>query len=94
MRRAVGRPRGSVDLTGTARRAAVGRRSGMNRVGRAIRHARESMNVAASELAAAIGVHPSSVHAWEAGAHCFSAWRLLAIADALGVPLASIVEDA
>jgi transcriptional regulator with XRE-family HTH domain len=60
--------------------------------GRTLRRARESVDVSASELAAALGVHPSSVHAWESGLHGPMAWRLFAIADALGLPVSHLLE--
>lgn len=87
-----GRPPGSVDLGAScvrpvplpeAMRFAV-------QVGLAIRHLREEQHIAASELAAAIGVGTAAVLAWERG-HAPSVPRLYQIATALGIQVADIL---
>lgn len=93
----MGRPRGSKDRGGRALRTPHDDRYALAyaalHVGRAIREAREAMDIAASELAAAIDVDPSAVHSWERGAHCPCLGRLMRVAWALGISPASLLED-
>ncbi len=94
--RKLGRPCGSVDRNGRALRVPL-RAYAHDHValviGEAIRRARESQDVAASELAAAIDVGTSAVLAYERGARLAPLHQLWRIAAALGVRLDSIVGE-
>lgn len=61
-------------------------------VGATIRAARESRGITAVQLAELLGVSDQTVLRWERGLHEPDAWRLQAIADALGMRLAVSVE--
>lgn len=89
------RPRGSRDRHGKALRTPHDNRWAQayagTHVGAEIRFAREAQDIAASELAAAIGVDPSTVHQWERGVRTPPLFRLLRIAWALGVTPSSLL---
>lgn len=94
MSRAVGRPRGSRDRCGAARFVDSGVRDFVVRAfGEQIRRARESADVAADELAMAIGCHPRTIHGLEAGTRTPRLSTLVAIAMALGVPVDHLVPE-
>jgi DNA-binding XRE family transcriptional regulator len=89
-----GRPRGSFDLRAPAKR--VNRRT-LGVVVAAfpehLRHVRIGQNVAASELAAAIGVNTRTLHAYESGRTVPPLCRVVAIALALGLPFEHLVPE-
>lgn len=90
------RPRGSRDRHGKALRTPHddrwARAYAATHVGAEIRFARESQDIAASELAAAVGVDPSAVFAWEAGRVIPSLPRLMRVAWALGIAPSSLLS--
>lgn len=94
IRRGSGRPLGSRDRRGKARRT---HRTVVEAVTKAfaaqIRHVRESANISASELAAAIGLHPRTLFGYESGRAKLPLYRLVAIALALGVPFEHLVPE-
>jgi ribosome-binding protein aMBF1 (putative translation factor) len=96
MLRRMGRPRGSRDRMGRALRTPhddrYARAWAAHNVGEAIRAARERQDIAASELAAAVGVSASCVHQWESGRACPTLGRVMRIAWALGVSPSSLLE--
>ncbi len=95
IRRRVGRPRGSRDRYGAARRVDTRAIENVTRaLSEHLRHVRESANVAVDELAAAIGVQPSTVHRYESGRSVPPFQRLAAISIALGLPLEHLVPEA
>ena len=87
------RPRGSVDRGGRAAR--VSRQSARSmalKIARALRARRLEIDVSASELAAAVNVWPGTVHRIEAGGQVPSLTLLCALAAALQMPVAALVE--
>jgi ribosome-binding protein aMBF1 (putative translation factor) len=92
--RSTGRPRGSVDRHGKARR--VDRSTVkviMTAFAEHLRHVRESENVSVAELAAAMGVLPGVVHRCENGRIYPTLERLVSISLALGLPLDHLVPE-
>ena len=98
--RSPGRPIGSVDRSGRAVRAQVQHRRSprwlafCRALGAQLRRCRESRNIAATELAAAIGAHVQTVWIWERGRQAPCLPMLVAIAAALGCSLADLLPDA
>ena len=91
---AVSRPRGSRDRLGKARRVDRDALSfAVRAFGEQLRHVREDADIAASELAAAIGVGVTTVHSWEASRRIPPLHRLVAIAMALRVPFDHLVPE-
>lgn len=89
-----GRPTGSRDRCGAARR--INARTVAFVVlafADSIRRAREGANVAVEELAAAIGMNPSSLYGYERGDSRPSLTTLVAIAMALRVPVDHLVPE-
>ena len=83
-------------LTGHAMRA-VSIAEGVSyalRLGAEIRLARESVEVSADELAAALGVNTRTVHGWESGRCRPSVANLWRIARALGMRVESLLPEA
>lgn len=94
----IGRPRGSRDLTGPARRAVRSYRSRQwqsfcRALGDRLRTARRERAVAANELAAAISVSTMTVLAWERGRSAPAMLSLHAIGRALGCAMADLLPD-
>jgi ribosome-binding protein aMBF1 (putative translation factor) len=95
IRRRTGRPRGSVDRSGRARRVdAAALRAVMVAFAAQLRRVREAENVSAAELAAAMGINPGTVHRLENGQQYPTLERLASIALALGVPLEHLIPEA
>ncbi len=94
VRRKTGRPRGSVDRRGAARRVSPSVLSFVVRsFGEQIRRVRENANVSADELAVAIGVDPETVMRWESTRRVPRLRNLVAIAIALRVPVDHLVPS-
>jgi ribosome-binding protein aMBF1 (putative translation factor) len=93
-KRAVGRPRGSRDRRGSARRVdGDALRFVVRSFGEQIRRAREDADVSAEELAAATGLHVGTIHHYEAARSRPSLRSLVAIAMALRVPVDHLVPE-
>lgn len=94
-RRPRGRPRGSVDRTASALNPvpvdAAKRRASW--IGPAIREAREAANVSGEELANRVGVHKKTLGDWEAGTNPPPLHRVIQVASALGVTVASLCGE-
>lgn len=91
-KRAVGRPPGSRDRCGAARRVDAQDVRAMTLLfGDHLRRVREEANVSATELAAAVGYCVDTIHAYERGAIVPSLRALIAIAFALKLPLEHLV---
>lgn len=93
-----GRPRGSRDLLGPARRAVRSYRSRQWRafcqdLGNRLRTARRERAVAAEELASAISVSTMTVLAWERGRSAPAMLSLHAIGRALGCSLVDLLPE-
>lgn len=89
-----GRPRGSRDRHGKAKRV-DGRalRFAVRAFGEQIRRVRESADVSAAELAAATGLNVMTIHAYERAAARPSLRSVVAIAMALRVPVDHLVPE-
>ena len=90
------RPIGSRDRHGKALRTPHddrwARAYAATHVGAEIRFAREAQDIAASELAAAVGVDARTVHSWESGRVIPSLPRVLRVAWALGIAPSSLLS--
>ena len=92
-----GRPRGSPDRYGHAQRVDVEVkkrpqwRALARLIGHGIKTARERRDVAASELAAAIGSSVTVIYRWEKGVNPPHLSSLLAISLALDCPLSALI---
>lgn len=91
----VGRPKGSPDRHGSLRcptnKAACRRRALW--VGPAIQEAREAAGVSAEELGARVGTTGNTIAHYESGRRLPPLERLVAIAAALAVTVASLVAE-
>jgi len=91
----VGRPKGSRDRPG-ALRDPGDKRSCRRRacwVGPAIQEAREAANVSAEELGNVLGTTANTISHYESGRRLPSLERLVGIAAALGVTVASLLTE-
>lgn len=59
----------------------------MDELGRRIRHWREQAQLSREQLAIAVGVTASAVTSWETGWSVPGTQRLVAVAEACGVPM-------
>lgn len=99
MRQGTGRPLGSVDRSGRAQRVGsaarrpVAWRSLCEAFGRRLRVLREEQDIAASELAAAIGASQSTILSWERGDRMPSMTVLCMAAAALSCSLVDLMPE-
>lgn len=99
LRRKPGRPLGSKDRGGRAApvdhraRQMAAMRAFAIALGLRIKQVREEQDIAASELAAAIGCCKEAVHAWERGGSMPSIATLVLVAAALRCSLVDVLPD-
>lgn len=95
----LGRPPGSADRSGRARRVSSAARrpsawrSLCEAFGRRVRQIREEQDIAASELAAAIGSSPYTILSWERGDRMPSMAVLCMTATALDCSLVDLMPE-
>ncbi len=65
----------------------------MRHVGAELRRARTSVDIAAAELAAALDVHPRTVHGWESGRVRPTLANLYRCAIALGMRVEALLPE-
>lgn len=66
----------------------------MSRLPRAIRNARVAAGLSQAELAAKLGVAPSTVAGWELGTHSVRSTRFRMLARVVGVDVTTLFEAA
>lgn len=101
LRRPRGRPPGSRDRAGAARRVPIDHRVRNMAAWRAVsvafgwrmRSLMDERDIAAAELAAAIGCSATAVHGWTSGRHFPSIPTLLCIAAALRCSLVDLMPE-
>lgn len=99
LRRSRGRPLGSRDRNGRAApvdhraRQMAAMRAFTVALGLRVKQVREEHDIAASELAAAIGMARATIHQWERGAAMPSIATLVLVAAALRCSLVDLLPD-